>query len=282
MTDMAKRRSRMNWISSGALVLGTAVGSVTPAHALEVDKVQLALKDSGDAACPRNATATVWAHTDGPGPVKVLIRNRSGGAIGIKTAQAVKGSGGNYLATVKNQFTITTGVKIHYRAYIVWQFISSYWVSFYATFFPQVRSTTSTKFSSSGPMFTKVADNEKPSVRKKISGTTKSGSGPRMKKAKDVPPATKPAPYKGEDVCHITQIPGHYASAARLSKAKERAIRQWAGEVARVKGSRWNDWTLAKNTYIDCGAGFATIKKCIAYAVPCLSRRSSTKTKPVN
>lgn len=122
---------------------------------------------------------------------------------------------------------------------------------------------------------------EKPGVRTTTT-TKKSSGGPRVKKSTDVVPKTKPAPYKGQDVCHITQIPGHYASGARKSKAVERAIRKWAGEVAKVKGGRWNNWNLAKNKHIDCGSGFATIKKCIVYAVPCLSRRSSTKTKPIN
>lgn len=282
MTELAGRRSRVNWISSTAIILGAAIGYVTPAQALGIDRVQLALADSGGAACPRNATATVWVHTDGPGTVKVLIRNRSGGATGTATAQAVKGSGGRYLATVKNLFTITTGVDIQYRAEVVGSGKASNWVPFAATCGPQVRTTTTTTKSPSGPKVTKVAGNDKPGVRTTTTGTTESASGPRTKKAKDVPPATKPAPYKGKDVCHITQIPGHYASGARKSKARERAIRKWAGEVARVKGKGWNNWTLAKNRYIDCGTGFSTIKKCIAYAVPCLSRISSTKSKPVN
>src|SRR5690606_28532759 len=99
---------------AGATVSLAAISATHAAHAFEVSKVELGVADSGGSSCPRNAKITAWAHTDGPGTVKFVIRNNSGGKTGILSANAVKGPTGNYLATYYQTFKVTNNVDFKY------------------------------------------------------------------------------------------------------------------------------------------------------------------------
>ena len=145
-----------------------AAASLTSVHALDVSRVQLGVADLGGVACPRDAKVTAWAHTDGPGTVKFIIRNDGGGKTGELSANAVKGPTGNWLATYSQTFKVTTDVSIRYKAEAVGHGKSSNWVNFKATCGPQVRTSkgTATK-SGAKPPAKKASDANRPQPRTK-------------------------------------------------------------------------------------------------------------------
>jgi hypothetical protein len=256
-------------------VIAAVIALVAPAQALDVDKVQLALRDSGGASCPRNASATVWVHTDGPGTVKVRIHNGSGGKTGIATAQAVKGSGGGYLAKVKNLFTISTDVHIRYRAEVVGLNKFSNWVPFKATCGPQVRTKTKTIGSSgSKPKKASELGKKKPGVRTK-SGTTSSSSGSSAKKASSSKPTTKPAgkqatkTAKKSNAKAVCGAPISATRVAALTQAtgKGSARAGWEREARKRHPNSWAKWENARNRKQSCT--FVGTWNCTVTAQPC-------------
>lgn len=86
-------------------------------------------------------------------------------------------------------------------------------------------------------------------------------------------------------ICHNYIVTGKTASAASVSKAKERARAKWSDKAVSVKGGRWGSWRIAKQKQYLCGR--AGLVYCKAKAVPCLTAASSSsgpisKTKPAN
>lgn len=89
------------------------------------------------------------------------------------------------------------------------------------------------------------------------------------------------------DYCHNYRITGKQASAAKLSKAKQRARSKWSDKVFSIKGGHWGSWNIALDKEYICGR--AGLYYCKAKAAPCLYRKSrETKpaypgaTKPIN
>lgn len=100
----------------GAVAAATLAALSGAASAANVTSVQIGFTDSGSNLCPRIITMKAWAHTDGPGVVKFVIRNSSGNKTGLMPATAVKGPTGNWLATLTHKFKITTDVDTKYMA----------------------------------------------------------------------------------------------------------------------------------------------------------------------
>lgn len=258
---------------AGAMLSVAALSA--PAHALDVSQVQLAIADSGGASCPRDATVTAYAHTDGPGTVKFVIRNDSGGKTGELSATAVKGPAGNFLATYKQTFKITTDVDIKYMAEAIGHGKISNWVAFKATCGPQVRTKTSTKASDAKPPVKKSSD-DGPQPRTKTS-TKKSDAAPPAKKADkdDGKPATKPAsggkpiPNAGKPVADCKP---------RLSVTRTLAVTRtggiataqatWQSTALAAYGAAYSRWSNAKNQSTSCDRKGLTFD-CTVAADPC-------------
>ena len=94
---------------------------------------------------------TAWAHTNGPGVVRFVIRNEGGGKTGELKADAVAGAAGTYLATYRHTFKVTTDVETKYVAEVVGSGQTSNWVPFTASCGPQARAEASATGASSQP-----------------------------------------------------------------------------------------------------------------------------------
>lgn len=83
-------------------------------------------------------------------------------------------------------------------------------------------------------------------------------------------------------ICHNYLVKGKMASAAKQSKAKERARDKWFEKVVSIKGGRWGNWRIAKQKEYLCG--YAGRWYCNARAQPCLKAASThgLDTKPAN
>ena len=84
--------------------------------------------------------------------------------------------------------------------------------------------------------------------------------------------------------CHNYVVTGKQASAATLSKAKERARRKWSEKAVAVYTSRGGNWSIARQKEYNCGR--AGLYYCRARAVPCINRATATgpksNQKPIN
>ena len=257
-----------------ALVSAPGLALAQRAGAPDVDRVQLAVTDSGGASCPRDVVLTAWAHTNGPGPVRFVIHNSGGGKTGELKADAVAGAAGTYLATHKHTFKITTDVDIQYRAEAAGTGQSSNWVPFKATCGPRARATTSATGSSGQP----PARTPESRARGSLGKPTAGGGAPPATSGK--PPAepasgSKPnssgssKPNTGADgrQCGKTITVTRYAAVNREA-GKASAQVTWMAAVVQDYPDSWKDWNKASNRQLGCERAGA-LWTCKASARPC-------------
>jgi hypothetical protein len=263
-----------------------AAGLSTGAQALDVREVQLGVADLGGSSCPRDAKVTAWAHTDGPGQVKFVIRNDSGGKTGELTANAVKGPTGNFLATYSQTFKITTDTDIKYMAEAIGHGKISNWVSFSAKCGPQVRdSKTTTTTSGKGPKAKHISetDKDRPQVRDSKTTTTSSGPGPKAKHISEIDkdkdgkpanqgkPAGKPADNAGKP---INQCKAMLSVTRTLAVTRSGGIATaqvaWQSTAAAAYGAKYGRWSNAKDQSTSCLRKGLTFD-CTVKARPCES-----------
>jgi len=258
----------------------TFAAAITSAHALEVSHVQLGVADMGGSACPRDAKVMAWAHTDGPGVVKFVIRNDSGGKTGEIAIYAVKGPTGNFIATYSNTFKIQTDTDIKYMAEAVGHGKISPWVNFTAKCGPQPRKTTTTT-SGQTPKGKHVSEVDEPSPKK----TTTSGNKPKGKPAsevdKDDEPKGKPAQNAGKpagkpipDSKPIAQckptISVMRGLAATRTGGLATAQAAWQATAAAAYGVSYGRWSNAENQHSSCVRKTLAFE-CTVSARPCQS-----------
>ncbi|HEX7073464.1 MAG TPA: hypothetical protein VF226_05430 [Hyphomicrobiaceae bacterium] len=268
---------------AGAATVVLAGVSVTEVYAFEVSKVELGVADSGGSSCPRDAKITAWAHTDGPGTVKFVIRNDSGGKTGVLSANAVKGPTGNYLATYSHTFKITTDVDIKYMAEVVGHPKISKWVPLKAKCGPQPRKNVTTSKSGAKPPARAVSDDDGPKPRKTTS-TKSSGGGPKAKHTsesedkgkptsgggKPIPSGGgKPIPSGGKPIATckpMISVTRTLAVTRAGGLATARAA--WQSTALAAHGAAYARWSNAKDQSSSCSRKGLTFN-CTVKARPC-------------
>ncbi|GGA67082.1 hypothetical protein GCM10011521_01480 [Arenimonas soli] len=245
----------------------------------DVDRVQLAVVDSGGASCPRDAVLTAWAHTNGPGEVRFVIHNSGGGKTGELKADAVAGAAGTYLATYRHTFKITTDVDLRYMAEVSGTGKTSNWVPFKATCGPQARATTSaTGASGQPPARTATESRARESTGKPTAGggTPPASSKPPAKPASDSKPNSQgessgsSKPNSGGDdarQCGRKITVTRYAALNREA-GKATALVTWMAAVVQDYPDSWKDWNNASDRDLGCKRAGA-LWTCSASARPC-------------
>lgn len=258
---------------AGATLSLAAFSATTAVHAFEVSKVQLGVADSGGSSCPRDAKITAWAHTDGPGTVKFVIRNNSGGKTGILSANAVKGPTGNYLATYSQTFKITTNVDIKYMAEVVGHPKISRWVSFRAKCGPQARKNVTTSKSGAKPPV-RTSSDKGPKPRKKVN-TRSTNVGPKARRApggtsKGKPTSGgKPVPSGGKPVAQCKpMLSATRTLAVTRAGGIATARAAWQSTAAAAHGVAFARWSNAKSQSTSCSRKGLTFN-CTVKARPC-------------
>jgi len=272
------------FVQAGLVVgatLAAVAGMSTSAQAFEVSQVQLGVADLGGSSCPRDAKVTAWAHTDGPGQVKFVIRNNSGGKTGELTANAVKGPTGNFLATYSQTFKITTDTDIKYMAEAIGHGKISNWVSFSAKCGPQVRdkkATTTTSGAKPKAKHISEIDKDGPQPR---SGkpTTTSGAKPKAKHISEIDkPDTKPAGKPANQGKPTNAGKPINQCKAMLSVTRTLAVTRsggiataqvaWQSTAAAAYGVKYGRWSNAKDQSTSCSRKGLTFD-CTVKARPC-------------
>jgi hypothetical protein len=264
-----------------ALVSVSGLALAQGGGAAKVDRVQLAVVDSGGAACPRDATLTAWAHTSSPGVVRFVIHNRGGGKTGALQAEAVAGAAGTHLATYEHVFKVAADTDTEYRAEALGSGQYSNWVALKATCGPQARTTASTA-GSAGPPPARTAPASR--ARESIGETTAGGGAPP---ATTTPPATPPAQSKPNTQGGGTSKPnpsskpnsgGDRQCGSNISSTRVGALTQeggkltaqvgWMAVVRNVHPNSWGDWNNARERSLDCKRA-GPLWTCTASARPC-------------
>lgn len=268
-----------------AVIALPGLASAQGARASNVDRVQLAVVDSGGAACPRDATLTAWAHTSGPGTVRFVIHNSGGGKTGELQAEAIAGAAGTYLATYEHTFRVTTDVDTQYMAEASGSGESSNWVPFRATCGPQPRTGTSARGAGAQPP-ARTAE----SRARESTGTPSAGGGaPPARTAAESRPNTPEAPG-GTSKPNSPAAPGgtskpnsspgdggkqcgRMISSTRILAANrawglETAHVGWRAAVRSEYPHSWDRWDNARETSHDCTRSGVTWN-CTVSARPC-------------
>lgn len=260
-----------------AAACATFAAATTGAHALEVSQVQLGVADSGGSACPRNAKVMAWAHTDGPGVVKFVIRNDSGGKTGEIVVNSVKGPAGNFIATYSNTFKIQTDVDIKYMAEAVGHGKISPWVQFTAECGPSPKKTTTTTAGDT-PKGKHISEIDKPTPKK----TTKTTAGdtPKGKHISEIDkdePTGKPAQNAGKptskpipDAACKPPVSVTRGLAATRAGGLATAQAAWQSTSAAWYGPRYARWSNAEDQNSSCVRKTLTFE-CTVSARPCTS-----------
>jgi hypothetical protein len=259
-----------------------AAASATSVNALEVSQVQLGVADTGGSACPRDAKVMAWAHTDGPGVVKFVIRNDSGGQTGEIVVNAVKGPAGNFIATYSNTFKIQVDTDIKYMAEAVGHGKISPWVNFAAKCGPQPRKTTTTT-SGEKPKGKHVSEIDKPQPGKTTKTT--SGEAPKGKHVSEVDqddePKGKPAQNAGKpagkpipDSKPLAQCKPAVTATRVLAASRVVGIAtaqaSWQATAAAWYGAKYGRWSNADGQNSSCTRKGLTFD-CTVSARPCES-----------
>lgn len=261
-------------VGVAAVICVPGLASAQAARASNVDRVQLAVVDSGGAACPRDATLTAWAHTSGPGTVRFMIHNSGGGKTGELQAQAVPGAAGTYLATYQHTFRVTTDVDTQYMAEAAGSGETSNWVPFVATCGPQARTTTSARGAEAQPPARTASESR---ARASTGAPVAGGGAPP---ARTTPPATPSAPAAsggtskpnssgGDDArqCGGTISSTRVGALTRVG-GMETAHMGWRVAVASEHPNSWANWDNAREPSLDCRRA-GLLWNCTAAARPC-------------
>lgn len=242
------------------------------ASASNVDRVQLAVVDSGGASCPRDATLTAWAHTSGPGTVRFMIHNSGGGRTGELQAEAVPGAAGTYLATYTHTFRVTTDVDTQYMAEASGSEQVSNWVPFQATCGPRARTGASARGAGAQP----PARTAESRARASTGAATAGGGAPP---ARTTPPATPDAPDQGSGNSKPNSGGnGAKQCGSRISSTRVGALTRMGGMETAHMGWRiavgsehpnsWAKWDNARESSLDCRRS-GLLWNCTAAARPC-------------
>lgn len=263
----------MNFSHAGRMLgamLVMAAGSAVSAQALEVTRVQLGVVDSGGSGCPRDAKVMAWAHANGPGTVKFVIRNDSGGQTGEISANAVKGPAGNYLATYSHTFKITTDVDIKYMAEAIGHGKISNWVHLRAKCAPQVRTGTTTTKSDAKPPVKKVSDTDadEPQPRTGKPTTKSAGNTPKGKPIPGTDTVGKPTSGgKPISECKPMLSATRKLAATRVGGIAT-AQAAWQATALAGYGASYRRWSNAKDQNSSCVRKGLTFD-CTVKARPC-------------
>jgi len=254
------------FVQAGLIVgatLSIATTSATSAKALEVSQVQLGIIASEDNDCPRTITLKAWAHTDGPGTVKFVIRKAGGGKSGELSAQAVKGPAGNYLATYTQVFSIPKNTDTKYMAEVVGHPKISPWVPLNETCGPQPRDKTTTKGAPprKGKHISELDKDPKPDGKPIPSGDGKpipSGDGKPIPSGDGKPIAQCKATVSAKRIAAVTKAGG--IASAWIA---------WSVGVKKLHGGAWDSVSNAKDKKSDCN--WLGTYTCTVSAKPCRS-----------
>ena len=267
---------------SGLAALASTHALASPpraAVAATVDRVQLAVVDSGGASCPRDAVLTAWAHASGPGVVRFVIHNSGGGKTGELKADAVAGAAGTYLATYKHTFKVSADTDIQYRAEASGTGQSSNWVPFKATCGPQARATTSATGSTGAPPARTASESRARDSMGTATGgggappastgkpPAESASGPRPNSQGESSGTSKPNTGADGRQCGRTITVTRYAALNREA-GKASALVTWMAAVVQDYPDSWKDWNNASNRDLGCKRAGA-LWTCSASARPC-------------
>jgi hypothetical protein len=263
----------MNFSHAGRMLgamLVIAGGSAVSAQALEVTRVQLGVVDSGGSGCPRDAKVMAWAHANGPGTVKFVIRNDSGGQTGEISVNAVKGPSGNYLATYSHTFKITTDVDIKYMAEAIGHGKISNWVNLRAKCGPQVRTDTKTTKSDAKPPVKKMSDTDTdgPQPHKGKPTTKAAGNTPKGKPISDSHPEGKPT-SGGKPIGECKpMLSATRTLAVTRTGGIATAQAAWQATALAGYGASYGRWSNAKDQSSSCVRKGLTFN-CTVKARPC-------------
>ncbi len=264
-----------------ALVSVPGLALAQRAGAPSVDRVQLAVVDSGGASCPRDAVLTAWAHTSGPGVVRFVIHNSGGGKTGELKANAVEGAAGTWLATYRHTFKVTTDTDIKYMAEAAGAGQSSNWVAFKATCGPQARAGTSATGSGAQPPARTASESRaRQSLGKPTAGggTPPASSGkPPAKPASESKPNSQGEPGGTSKPNPSTSNQGKKCGA-RISSTRHGAVTReggkvsaqvvWMAAVVQKHPDSWKDWNNAQDRSLGCDRA-GLLWTCKASARPC-------------
>lgn len=277
MTKHVWTKSKRNLALGAGTALGmiflAAAGSAENGAAPDVDRIQLAVVDGGGVSCPRDATVTAWAHTNGPGTVRFVIRNSGGGKTGELQAEAVPGAAGTYLATYRHTFKITADVDTKYMAEAVGSGKTSNWVPLKATCGPQPRTSTSAKGSTAQPPARATESRARENV-----GNPTSGSGaPPAKPASETKPNSEGKPA-GTSKPNSSTGKGARQCGAKITSTRVAAVTRkggmlsaqvgWMAAAQKVHPDSWGDWDKAKDRSLSCNR-VGLLFNCTASARPC-------------
>lgn len=254
------RTTLMTGIASGTLAL--LAGS---ASAVEVTKVQLGFTDSGSNLCPRIVTMKAWAHTEGPGVVKFVIRNSSGNKSGVMPVAVVKGPAGNWLATLTKTIKITTDVDTKYMAEVKGSPKISNWVPLKEACLGKAPKTVGSK----GPPAKHISELDKGEDKPKPHAGGKPATKPSGK-GKPANTGGKPIP-QGKP---IAQCVGKKITATRLSALTKKggigsAWIAWEIAAKKAFGSQYASSHNAKSRKETCT--WSGMFNCTVSAIPCRS-----------
>lgn len=261
-------------IGFGVGVFLPSLADAQAAATTDVDRVQLAVVDSGGASCPRDAVLTAWAHTRGPITVRFVVHNSGGGKTGELEATAVAGAAGTYLATHRHTFKITADVDTSYRVEAVGTGQMSNWVPLKASCGPQPRTTTSaTGSGAQAPARTASEDRARASLGQPTDGGGRppahasSAADPESSEGGGNTPKPNPSTANDGKQCGSAISVTRYAALSREA-GKVTAQVTWMAAVVQKHPDSWKDWNNAKSRSLGCERA-GVLWTCTASARPC-------------
>lgn len=251
-------------------IQGTGIAAFTfmalagSALAADVSKVQLGFTDSGSNLCPRIVTMKAWAHTDGPGVVKFVIRNSNGIKTGIMPVTAVKGPAGNWLATLTKKIKITTDVDTKYMAEVKGSPKISNWVPLKEACLGKAPTTVGPK----GPPVKHISEVKKDNDKNE--SKPQGGGKPATKPAGKPASNSKPIP-QGKPIaqCVDKKITATRVSALTKKGGIGSAWTAWEIAAKKVYGSTYASSHNAKSRKETCT--WSGMYNCTVSAIPCRS-----------
>jgi hypothetical protein len=264
-------------VTSLAALAASLAALTTTASALDVSRVQLGIAGPQSSSCPRQVTMKIWAHTNGPGVVKFVVRNASGIKSGQLSAQAVKGPAGNYLATYTRQIVVTTDVDTKYMAEVQAAGKVSNWVRLKGKCGPQPRKIVKTRGADTTPPVRSASD-AAPKPRPKSATKTTQGGKPPARHASNDEPNGKAKPVGGGKPVGgskpVAQCKSKKLSATRLSAASKKfgigsAWTAWEHAARKLYGNAYAASHNAKSRKESCT--WAGLYNCTVSATPCRS-----------
>lgn len=230
-----------------------------------VQKVFLSYMPSKETRCPRRILMRVGALTSGPGEVRFVVRKAGGGASTPLTAQAVRGSNGQYSATYNQQFTIDRNTTTKYMAEAVGTGKISPWIDFDERCGPQPRTNYGTRGAPTRPGRPLAEVDREPD--KPMPGN--SGKPMPGNAGKPMPDAdgSRPSPGGGKRVCKSTVITSKRVAAKNQDFGIRTARVGWEYKARKDFGKAFDNFDLAQDkTQVCRGVG---LYNCTVSGRPC-------------